>query len=187
MLLSSTIIKRIKEENIKDALFIAAKKGHLETIIEILTVDRSLVEATDDSANTPVLIAADNDRVDAVRLLIEQYSADITVKNNKLQTIYDLAMRQSTSEVLQLLMQHDKSDMIVENQDGEIPLQSAVKYGTISEVQALINTFYKSKKVNIDLKDELGQSALFMSAEKGNAEIFELLILNGANMTLRNN
>ena len=75
-------------------------------------------------------------------------------------------------------------DPEIENKDGETALHVAARAGSVESVRTLLELFYVDRRANIDRRDELGFTALYRSAENGDRDKYELMLLFGADMGL---
>ncbi|ESO10623.1 hypothetical protein HELRODRAFT_144489, partial [Helobdella robusta] len=171
------------------AMHLAVRKGNMESF-QVLMEKNARIELENNLVQNVLhtAVSSTTSNPEIVEKLVEKMKQTCSPFLNSQDidgnTALHLAGKYSKADLVQLLSDLDPE---IENQDGETPLHVAVRYGTIREVEAILETFYSSKRTNIDHKDELGRSALFTSAENGDVEMFELLLSHGANMTLRNN
>lgn len=135
-LMSPDVRDRIERKNLKNALFIASIEGHTSIINHILEQIPGLTNMQDDLGNTPVMVAAEHLKLDAVKSLVEKHTADISIKNHLLETIFDLAMRQSTNDLLEYLMDHTKSDELLK----PMYLHTAAANGDNGKIEFILKT-----------------------------------------------
>lgn len=192
---------RITQSNIVGALFIASKEGFEQIIEELIKENKNLINAVDDLGNTPVMVATESGNLAAVKMLIEKFSADLTLRNNFRETVYDLAMRQNSIDLLKYLMDQTKSDHMlnpvylhsaaasgdIEKLDfilsaGPKLLESDTNDNTIFHTAAAHNAnevlrYYLHKDDDLtDLQNIDGETPLHVSVRKGNLECVKTLL-----------
>ena len=192
---------RITQSNIIGALFIASKHGFEQIIEEILKENEKFINMVDDLGNTPVMVATENGNLAAVKMLIEMFSADLTLRNNFRETVYDLAMRQNSIDLLKYLMDQTKSDHML----NPVYLHSAAASGDIEKLDFILsagpkllesdtndNTIFHTAAANnanevlryylhkdddlTDLQNMDGETPLHVSVRKGNLECVKTLL-----------
>uniref|UniRef100_A0A0A9C4Z1 PGG domain-containing protein n=1 Tax=Arundo donax TaxID=35708 RepID=A0A0A9C4Z1_ARUDO len=126
------------------ALHIAASGGYLELVVMICTQDISLIKATNNQLDTPLICASRAGHADVVRYLIERAStmqeADpvLRVRNSDGATAMHEAVRNGHASVLQKLMSRDSGLAAVVDGKGASPLYLAVVSNRADMVDILI-------------------------------------------------
>ena len=133
-LVRSSIRDKVNKKNFKNALFIAAKLNHVDILDTILDQIPGLTNAVDDLGNTPVMVAAKKPNMPCVKLLVDKYQADINLKNHYLETIYDLAIRQHSNQLLEYLMEQTKSNEMLK----PIYLHTAAANGDNEKIEFIL-------------------------------------------------
>ena len=96
------------------------------------------VDKARDDGTTPLLMAAQEGRVEAVRVLLEQGSADMNKANNNSQTPINIAAFMGRLEVVKLLLEKGP-DLSIKDKWGDMPRASALAKGH-AEVAALLRS-----------------------------------------------
>jgi len=103
----------------------AARDGDLAKIKSLLKADPNLVSSKDDKyGQTPLHVAAFNDRKDVAELLLAS-KADVNAKANNGSTPLHLAAAKGNKDVVELLLA-GKADVNAVDNDGWSPLHSAI-------------------------------------------------------------
>jgi ankyrin repeat protein len=92
----------------------------------------------------------------------------------------ELAVANKSVEQFRFLVRETAPDLDMQNQKGETLLHIAVRKGNLGHVAFLID-----EGVDFDKQDAQGQTPLFIAAQKGFKKIVSLLMLCGANATLK--
>jgi len=152
------------------ALHYATERGHKE-IAELLIAKGADVNVkTLAFGDTPLHSAVRAGHKDIVKLLIAK-GADINVKNNEGQTSVDIALSQRRNEVVRLLIA----------KGADVSLHVAVRFGALAKkVNVLLQ-----EGVDINAKDESGQTALHYAVRGDHKELTEFLIAKGADVNAK--
>ncbi|ESO10535.1 hypothetical protein HELRODRAFT_167034 [Helobdella robusta] len=179
-------IKDLQNKNYETALHVAVRRNHVESVRSLLN-KRVRVDILD-SEGQNALHAAVTTRatgIEIVEMLIEAFEKVDPMLVNEQEsngnTALHLAAMFNKPEVIRILAMCDPE---IENKDGETALHVAARAGSAESVRTLLELFYGDRKANIDRRDELGFSALYRSAENGDREKYELMLLYGADMAI---
>jgi ankyrin repeat protein len=174
----------------------AAKQGSIAGIrdnLNPLTIDRK-----GGIGKTPLIVAAENGHVKAVRLLLER-GADVSLQDNRGKTALMAAAINRHPEVMRLLKEHgakvtlivavilgdetqarrliqEGADVNAKTLDGLTPLMAASRTPCVSMVELLLEN-----GANERAKSRLGFTALMAAAAGGHSAIVKLLLAKGAN------
>ncbi|KAJ4775659.1 Ankyrin repeat-containing protein [Rhynchospora pubera] len=155
------------------ALYVAAEKGHVEVVREILMV--SDVPSAGLKANSTFdafHIAAKQGHLDVLKELLNSFSALAITTNSVNATALDTAATQGHVDIVNLLLETDASLARIARNNGKTVLHSAARMGHVEVVKALLN-----KDPGIGFRtDKKGQTALHMAVKGQNTEmVLELL------------
>ena len=155
----------------RSALHEASSAGLLSTVQLLLNRDAD-VDATDNDANTPLLLAAKVGCDDIVTLLITA-GCDVNARGAGGSTaLCPVADRGSVSIVRLLLDSGARPDA---DDSGEPPLMRAARRGHVDVVQALLGHGASTDRV-----DRHGRTALLWAAQGNHVDIIKALIARGA-------
>ena len=177
-------------------LFIAIAGEHLD-IVKFLCENDADVSAYNTIGETPLITAIKLKNFDIVKELVINYKADVNqwslVSND-----YPLhiACKQNSLQICQFLCDNG-ADIEAKNQDGDTPLNKAVKYGFDDIIVELVEV----RKANINAQNERLMTPLHYAALYGDEKISQsnqeshrdrtdivvYLLDHGADSTLYNN
>jgi hypothetical protein len=106
----------------------AVRDGDVKKVELLLKTQPSLVSSKDEKfGQTPLHVAAFNDRLDVAKLLLAN-NADVNAKSNNGSTPLHLAAGKGNKEIVELLVA-SKADVNALDNEGWSPMHSAVTYG----------------------------------------------------------
>ena len=166
------------------AIFEAVKQGNLEEFRRLwCTVDTNIVNIP--NARTEYLpflhfAAKCCPNVEIIRILIEQYRADINVRDKHSWTpLHWAASRNSNVGIVRILVEQQETDVNARNKDGYTPLHFAVSYTHDEEVfMCLVNA-----EADVNAQGTDGCTPLHHAAShNSHVEVLEYLVNAGANV-----
>ena len=168
----------VNEASKKDntPLHSAAKRGNVE-VAEVFISHGADIEARNGDGRTPlhtavaslVLSTVEDKKKEIVEFLIAK-GASVNTSDNQGRTVLSQAMGQGHTQVAELLRQHGATET----------LHEAVASADIDEVKRLI-----SEGHDVNSRDNKGQTPLHFAANRGQKEILEVLLANGADIEAR--
>lgn len=165
---SATVSLDINDNSLLTA---ALAGGCVKIVKDLLNRDASRHAALPNKAGeTPLLLAANNDVVDIVRMLIATPEYPINHPNNYGVTPLFVASRFGHLETIKLLLSRDDIDLDLENWKGLTPLYAAVANGHL-EVAELLMT----RGATLDAWPTIGQSLLWWAQRSGKPGMVEVL------------
>ena len=165
-------------ERQRRAMLEAAEKGDVSSINRVLMAGGS-VNVKDDLARTPLHLAVAADRLDTVKLLLDE-GADINAVAHDLDTPWLLAGARGRTEMLRL-MQPKNPDFTKRNRYGGNALIPACHYGHVETVKFLLGT-----RIDVNQVNDLGWTCLLEAVILGDGgprhqEIVRSVLKAGAN------
>lgn len=193
----------------------AAGAGEVGKLRALLSADPAALEAKDSKGNTPLIQAAQNGRLEAVKFLLEK-GADVDGKDNEGTTPLMVAAMNDHVDVMKLLMKKgasiaattnagfnslmfatddkriDAMKLLLDNGAG-VDTPAPADAGLTPLMHAASNGQLKAvnslleKGASLEAKDKDGWSPLFAAAQAGQLESVELLLAKGALIDSRAN
>ena len=158
----------------------AAENNDTNRVNSILKKGKVDVNATNKDGETALMLASANGHLEMVKLLVEN-GADVNSKENDGDTALYYAKTEEIKEVLRKA--EEKSANSGKDTLNSKQLVNAVLDGNFEKVQLLLK-----KGVDINSKDEDGDTALMIASSEGHLEIVKLLLLRkGADVNIKNN
>ncbi|MDE5715245.1 MAG: ankyrin repeat domain-containing protein [Anaeroplasmataceae bacterium] len=129
---------------------------------------------------SPLYLACLYGREQMVRLYLEKYDLDLSIKDFNGETVFMALIRSKNLKLIEYLG-HYQNLTDEENCFGNTPLIIAVEHNALSVVKFLIE-----QKVFVNHKNHLGETALFYAVRNNNKESIDLLLQNGAVFDIKN-
>ncbi|KAJ6848295.1 ankyrin repeat-containing protein-like [Iris pallida] len=155
------------------ALYVAAERGFVEVVREILKVSDVQSAAIKASNSFDAFhIAAKHGHLEVLRALIHAFPALAMTTNSGNSTALDTAATQGHIDIVNLLLETDASLAKIARKNGKTVLHSAARMGHVEVVKSIL-----SKDPTIGFRtDKKGQSALHMAVKGNNVEIVQELL-----------
>lgn len=134
----------------------------------------------DSQGSTALIEAARRGYGNMVNILINKLNADVDVADNEGSTPVLWAARRNKWSVAKLLTDNQAA-VDGPNNKQEIPLHFAIRTGNYNYVLEMLNA--DSGKASLTVTDRMNRTPLHMAAERGDLQIVNLLLLNGAFIT----
>lgn len=185
-------------------LHVASTEGHDDVLLVLLN-NKANIDCQDENGNTSILNAVSNNRLQCIYLLGRR-GADTTVRNHAGKDVWDLAVENDDSLALRILCKTSKShnsphlkaakvgclDKIKIGRECGIDIASPDKSGnTLIHYAAFFDNFEIilefSKAVNINKKNNVGNTALHLACSKGNLSSIQALLAEKARADILNN
>lgn len=161
----------------------AAKRGYTnicELLLSYYTKDMNIDEPNDYDW-TALMFAAQNNRAETAKFLIEKGANKNYRTSSFSETIMGVAATSGAVEVIKVLLNKGVS---IEQKSGNLgytPLMNAVDANKAGAVSFLI-----AKKAAVNAEDSFGDTPLMIAASKGYYRILQILIANSAKVNIEN-
>ncbi|XP_048250449.1 serine/threonine-protein phosphatase 6 regulatory ankyrin repeat subunit A-like [Haliotis rufescens] len=159
-------------------LMVAAEKGHRQ-VFDLLVTQGADVSLVDDNRNNILHVACLGGQVDMVKYVLSQKVADINSRGQFGRTPVMMAVGAGHRQVFDLLVTQG-ADVSLVDDDGDNILHVACLGGHLDMVK-----YVRSQKVaDINGRGKFGWTPLMVAAEKGHRQVFDLLVKEGADVSL---
>ncbi|KAI0263246.1 ankyrin [Gloeopeniophorella convolvens] len=160
-------------------IFVAAQRGDVALIRELIESGRARATDRDEQNITPLHWAAINAQVAACRYLLEQGAEVDALGGDLIATPVQWAARNGYLYVIQLLISHG-ADPNIRDTQGYNTLHLVTHSSSIMPLLYLLH-----QPISVDDRDSAGHTALMWAAYQGDALSVELLLKHGANPNTR--
>ena len=167
-------------EAIKKIKAYPAKASAYQRILKLLIAVGADVNATDDSKETPLHLAAEVGQVAVVNALIAA-EADVNATNNHKETPLHLAALHGQVAVVNALIAAE-ADVNATDDSKETPLHTAALCGQLAVVNALI-----AAEADVNATNNYRETPLHLAAKWGRLEVMRALIAAKADVNAKNN
>ncbi|RDB17708.1 Palmitoyltransferase AKR1 [Hypsizygus marmoreus] len=160
-------------------IFVAAQRGDVVLIRELIESGRAQATDRDDQNITPLHWAAINAHVAACRYLLEQGAEVDALGGDLVATPMQWAARNGYLYVIQLLIAHN-ADPTISDSQGYNSLHLVTHSSSIMPLLYLLH-----QPINVDSRDSQGHTSLMWAAYQGDGLSVELLLKHGADPNAR--
>ncbi|HJM68952.1 MAG TPA: ankyrin repeat domain-containing protein, partial [Candidatus Babeliales bacterium] len=168
-------LDRLDKDN-NTALMQAAKHGHLDSV-KILVDAGANLDRQDIDGNTALMLAIENRHKDIAEYLVTA-GAKVNHANNKRETAIGLAISKNYKELENKLNTAGADRNFVKQQRIIVVAET----GNVAAVRDLI-----SRKADLNIQDNNGNTALIKAAENGHLETVKELIAAKADLNIQDN
>lgn len=163
-------------ENVLSWAINTHKKRLFTTLVKVPGINPNIL---DTDGNTPLIKAATNGYLDAVKALLSITTIEVNKINNKRWTALIVAsFRPDNQEVIQALSKNPKLNLNpnIRDTDGDTALMMACHYrkkygGNIANINALLQTPH----INVNIPNGAGQNPLLQATIAGDTELMQML------------
>ncbi|XP_071111894.1 serine/threonine-protein phosphatase 6 regulatory ankyrin repeat subunit A-like [Haliotis cracherodii] len=159
-------------------MMIAAQKGHRQ-VFDLLVTQGAEVFLVDDNRNNILHVACLGGHVDMVKYVLSQKVADINSRGKYGRTPMMMAAEKGHRQVFDLLMTQGADVSLVDDNRNDI-LHVACLGGHVDMVKYVLS----QKVADINSRGQYGRTPLMATAEKGHRQVFDLLVTQGADVSL---
>jgi ankyrin repeat protein len=145
-------------------------------VAKLLIREGAVVDKTDESGRTALMIASKHNAIDMAQLLISN-GADVNAKDKSGWTAFFMAMMSSSIEAAELLVANGADVNAKDPAEGAPALMWASRQNAYKLTELLLK-----KGSDINAQDKRGWSALMIAAFNNYIDMTELLIKNGADV-----
>ncbi|CAN8266877.1 unnamed protein product [Cochlearia groenlandica] len=162
----------IRSKSDMNAFHIAAKRGHVGIVKELLSLWPELCRICDASNTSPLYAAAVQDHLEIVNAMLnsDPSCAMIVRKNGK--TSLHTAGRYGLIRIVRALIEKDATIVGIKDKKGQTALHMAVKGRNVEVVEEILQADYTI----LNDRDRKGNTALHIATRKSRPQITSLLL-----------
>ena len=163
------------ENNKNDAslqVALVARSGDVDKVRELLITGGYGVNHNDCVGCTPLHYVCALGELDMARLLITEFKADMTIRDDNGDTLLMQAVRWSSDDVAHALLKDYKCPVLIRNKHGDTLLHDACRANAIKSMKTLIQK-YKVDKYSTNIYNNI---PLHVAAHCGQQEVAQALI-----------
>jgi ankyrin repeat protein len=189
------------DANGETGLIYAASKGHKKIVDVLLKLKTTEINATDKSGKAALEHAANNGQKEIVDALLERRDLnvesateivnallshkeiDINALDNEDKTTLTRAIASGHTAMVLALIARQEVNLNTVNKDRKTPLMLAAH----KDQKEIVDALLREGRIDIDAQDKNGRTALVQAIAEGNMEVAQLLINNGADVSIKDN
>eukprot|EP00033_Pygsuia_biforma_P000367 GCRY01000441.1.p1 GENE.GCRY01000441.1~~GCRY01000441.1.p1 ORF type:complete len:947 (+),score=270.54 GCRY01000441.1:248-2842(+) len=159
-------------------LMLAARENLYEIVIKLAEKGAN-ANAKDMKLKTPLHHAVSNNNYDIVKILVENYGADINSQDANGECVLALSCRHTDDKLaLYLCSQESLQVDLQDSLKADTPLHCAIANNHLSILEALL-----AKKANMEIKNKAEQTPLLLAVALGQTTMILRLLEAGANLS----
>ncbi len=154
-----------------------------DEINALIALNNNVLNFKDYRGRTPVHSLLSNNPNVTVDVLDRLLSAtNLNLRDNQNATLLHAACHSGNLPVVEYLFGRELSLTAITNGN-----ETLIHYAVASGNAALLQWLIDSKQIDINAKDTFGETALHRATQQNNRDVVELLVRNGADITIQNN
>ncbi|XP_048250462.1 ankyrin repeat domain-containing protein 50-like isoform X5 [Haliotis rufescens] len=178
-ILSESLVNlNIRGQYGRTPLMMAAEKGHRQ-VIDLLVTQGADVSLVDYDRNDILHVACLGGHVDLVKYVLSKKVADINSRGHNGRTPLMKAAQKGHRQVFDLLVTQGADEFLVDENRNDI-LHFACLGGHVDMVKYVLS----QEVADINSRGHNGRTPLMVAAEKGHRQVFDLLMREGADVSL---
>ncbi|KAF5750113.1 putative ankyrin repeat-containing protein [Tripterygium wilfordii] len=163
---------KIRSKSDMDALHVAAKKGHLEIVKELLGLWPELCKLCDSSNTCPLYSAAVQDHLEVVNVILDTDVSSMWIVRKNGKTALHTAARYGLLRIVKTLVERDPRIVSIKDKKGQTALHMAVKGQDPSVVEEILLADHSI----LNERDKKGNTAVHIATRKSRPLILSLLL-----------
>ncbi|XP_041014779.1 ankyrin repeat-containing protein At2g01680 [Juglans microcarpa x Juglans regia] len=163
---------KIRSKSDMDAFHVAAKRGHLGIVKELLGIWPELCNSCDSTNTSPLYSAAVQDHLDVVNTIMAADSGSVRIVRKNGKTALHTAARYGLLRIVKALIEHDPGIIRIKDKKGQTALHMAVKGQSPSVVEEILLADCSI----LNEHDKKGNTAVHIATRKGRSQILGLLL-----------
>ncbi|TKY60979.1 Ankyrin repeat-containing protein [Spatholobus suberectus] len=169
-------VVKIRSKSDMNAFHVAAKRGHLDIVRELLNTWPEVCKLCDSSNTSPLYSAAGQDHLDVVNAILDVDVGSMFIVRKNGKTSLHNAARYGVLRIVKTLMARDPGIVCIKDKKGQTALHMAVKGQCTSVVEEIL----LCDPSILNERDKKGNTALHMATRKCRSQIVTLLLIYSA-------
>ncbi|KAK6122421.1 hypothetical protein DH2020_043863 [Rehmannia glutinosa] len=165
-----TVMMRAKSD--MDAFQVAAARGHLEIVKELLSKWPELCRVCNSSNTSPLYSAAAQNHLDVVNAILDADVSSVRIVRKNGKTALHTTARYGQLNIVKALIERDPGIIPIKDKKGQTALHMAVKGQDTSVVDELLEADHSI----LNERDKKGNTALHIATRKNRSQIVTLLL-----------
>ncbi|XP_065856372.1 ankyrin repeat-containing protein At2g01680 [Euphorbia lathyris] len=165
-------IVKIRSKLDLNTFHVAAKKGHLGVVKEMLRIWPEVCKICDSSNTSPLYSAAAQNHVEVVNAILDVDVNSIRIVRKNGKTALHFAARYGLDQMVKTLIEHDPGIIPIKDKKGQTALHMAVKGQSTVSVEEILST--DSSILND--RDKKGNTAVHIATRKSRPLIVNVLL-----------
>ncbi|KAJ1437873.1 PGG domain [Sesbania bispinosa] len=165
-------VVKIRSKSDMNAFHVAAKRGNLDIVRELLSTWPGVCKLCDSSNTSPLYSAAVQDHLDVVNAILDvDVSSMFIVRKNGKTSLHNAA-RYGLLRIVKALIAQDPGIICIKDKKGQTALHMAVK----GQSTAVVEEILLADPTILNERDKKGNTALHMATRKARSQIVSLLL-----------
>ncbi|KAK7348915.1 hypothetical protein VNO80_23687 [Phaseolus coccineus] len=166
-------VLKIRANSDMNAFHIAAKRGHLDIVKEILSTWPEVCKICNSSNTSSLYLAAVQDHLDVVNAILDVDVSSMMIVRKNGKTALHNAARYGILRIVNALIARDSGIVCIKDRKGQTALHMAVKGQSTSVVEEIL----QADLTILNERDTKGNTALHMATRKARSQIVSLLLI----------
>ncbi|XP_022990084.1 ankyrin repeat-containing protein At2g01680-like [Cucurbita maxima] len=169
---STVQILKIRSKSDLHPFHVAAKRGHLGIVKELLGIWPELCRSCDSSNTSPLYSAAVQDHLEVVNAILDADVGTVRIVRKNGKTALHNVARYGLLRIVKTLIDRDPGIVAIKDKKSQTALHMAVKGQSTAAVEELLH----GDASILNERDRMGNTALHIATRKCRSEIVSLLL-----------
>ncbi|PWA47676.1 ankyrin repeat family protein [Artemisia annua] len=165
-------VVKIRSKADFNAFHIAAERGHLGIVNQLLALWPELCKVCDKKNTSPLYSAAVKDHLDVANAILDADASCIRIVRKNGKTALHTVARYGKTSMLKLLIERDPGIVPIKDKKGQTALHMAVKGQSTEVVEDLLEADHSI----LNERDKKGSTAIHIATRKSRSQIVSLLL-----------
>ncbi|TXG57044.1 hypothetical protein EZV62_018357 [Acer yangbiense] len=165
-------VAKIRSKSDMNAFHVAAKKGHLGIVKELLSIWPELCNLCDSSNTSPLYSAAVKDHLDVVNAILDTDVNCIRIVRKNGKTALHTAGRYGLIDMVKTLIDRDPGIVSIKDKKGQTALHMAVK----GQCPVVVEEILHADPSILNERDKKGNTAVHIATRKGRSQVLLILL-----------